>query len=97
MTSISAYSNPLRLSPRKTLQPGDPVRVKGKRGLYQFRGADTEGTVAQVSDPVGRARFLPVDTLKSAGRTPPEAVLPDDRIAVISKAAKTGARRRRRA
>jgi hypothetical protein len=92
------YDQEYRLSPRKILRNGDPVKIDGVRGkLYRFQGVDAEATTALLSDDVGRARFVQPTSLRSAGRTPPEKVALDDRLAIISKAAKTGARRRRRA
>ena len=97
---MTVYNQPYRLSPRKLISPGDAVRLEGARGLFRFAGASENGEVAQITGPIGvreLARFVTTDRLKSAGRTPPEKVAQDDRIVVISKAAKTGARRRRRA
>ncbi len=67
------------LSPRNTLTNGSPVKVAGRRGLFRFIRVELhkDEWYAVLIGPIGGAeieRLVPTSDLKSAGRTPQQAV-----------------------
>ncbi len=82
-----------------TFEAGDPVRVKGRRGLFRFVVAyeTPSGPVADVVGPVGRAgeglRTFPLDRIMRAPHRTPNDVAMSADVHKLSELAKSARRK----